>query len=559
MFGVGWLSMFANHVWQTTVFAFAAAALALALRSNSARTRFWIWLAASVKFLVPFALLIAAGNRIALTTKILAHSSNAPKVIEKISEPFAPVTNSIRGIASTPPHRLDWLPICAVAVWICGALVIGMSWLHKWWRVRRIVGEASPVTFEMGIPVLSSASMLEPGVFGIFRPVLVIPEGIADRLTREHLNAVLTHELCHVRRHDNLWAALHMFVEALFWFHPLVWWIALRLLEERERACDEEVIRIGNRPDVYAESILKTCRFYLESPVACVSGVTGGDLKKRIAHIMTEKVSVRLTYSRKLLLAGASVAMIAAPITAGLLNAAQIGTDSTQPSFEVASVKLAQNVDPNRRDSTWRDRPGKMMVNNVRLRTVIERAYAVKDYQISGPEWLRSEQYDITAEWPPTEPRDKFPLMLQTLLRDRFKLAFHREEKTLPVYELRVSSNGPTLRPGEEHHESGFTTRWGWVTAQNVSMSEFTDELSRQVARPVLDATSLAGAFNFDLRWAPDDIRTQTFEESSDSPNASGPSLFTAIQEQLGLKLVPSKDSVDILVIDHIERIPTEN
>ena len=103
--------------------------------------------------------------------------------------------------------------------------------------------------------------------------------GIIERLTPTQLEAVLAHELTHVWRRDNLTAAMHMIVEAVFWFHPLVWWIGARLVEERERACDEEVLRLGNEAQVYAESILKVCQFYIESPLACVSGVTGSDLR----------------------------------------------------------------------------------------------------------------------------------------------------------------------------------------------------------------------------------------------------------------------------------------
>ena len=102
------------------------------------------------------------------------------------------------------------------------------------------------------------------------------------QLTPDQLEAVFAHELCHVRRRDNLTAALHMIVEAVFWFHPLVWWLGARMVDERERACDEDVLRLGGEPQVYAESVLKVCEFYLESPVACVAGVTGSNLQKRM-------------------------------------------------------------------------------------------------------------------------------------------------------------------------------------------------------------------------------------------------------------------------------------
>ncbi len=136
---------------------------------------------------------------------------------------------------------------------------------------------------------------------GFFRPVLLLPVGIVERLAPGQLQAVLAHELCHIARRDNLTAAIHMIVEAVFWFHPLVWWISARLMEERERACDEAVLELGSEPQVYAESILKTCEFCVESPLTCVSGVTGADLKKRIVRIMTGHMPNKLSFVRKLL------------------------------------------------------------------------------------------------------------------------------------------------------------------------------------------------------------------------------------------------------------------
>src|SRR5262249_41984575 len=126
--------------------------------------------------------------------------------------------------------------------------------------------------------ILSSRTSLEPGIFGIARSILVWPQGISDRLDDAHLDAVMAHELRHVHHRDNLAAALHILVEAVFWFHPLVWWLGTRLIAEREHACDEEVLESGSDRQVYAESILKICEFCVGSPLTCVSGVTGADL-----------------------------------------------------------------------------------------------------------------------------------------------------------------------------------------------------------------------------------------------------------------------------------------
>jgi len=150
--------------------------------------------------------------------------------------------------------------------------------------------------------------------------VLLLPSGIADRLTDRQVDLILAHEVSHVRRYDNLTATLHMLVQAVFWFHPLVWWLGARLVDERERACDEDVLRSGGEPQVYAESILKTCQFFVQSPSICVAGVTGADLKKRIERIMRNDTASSLSALTKVLLTAAGVASIAAPIAVGALK-----------------------------------------------------------------------------------------------------------------------------------------------------------------------------------------------------------------------------------------------
>jgi beta-lactamase regulating signal transducer with metallopeptidase domain len=119
-----------------------------------------------------------------------------------------------------------------------------------------------------------------------------------------------------MRRRDNLFAALHMLVEALYWFWPPVWWLGARMITERERACDEAVLRSGSDPQVYAEGILKVCKHYVSSPLACASGISGADLKRRMEEIMENTVVARLNLARKAMLVvfsrrGAGVAPVA--------------------------------------------------------------------------------------------------------------------------------------------------------------------------------------------------------------------------------------------------------
>jgi hypothetical protein len=157
-------------------------------------------------------------------------------------------------------------------------------------------------------------------VFGLVNPVLRWPRSVAERLDDQQVEAILSHELAHVRRHDNLTGAAHMLVEVLFWFHPLVWWLGTRLVDERERACDEEVIRWGGDPQVYAWSILNICKHYIEVPLACVSGVTGSDLKHRIERIMKNEGPRTLNAWRKILITtGGIAAIVVATTVAGLV------------------------------------------------------------------------------------------------------------------------------------------------------------------------------------------------------------------------------------------------
>jgi len=233
-------------------------------------------------------------------------------------------------VSSNLTHLLPAVLTSSVALRIPGSRF--SSGTLRWRRISAAIRKAVPlrdgrevealrwVERIAGMPkrieIFLSRTSLEPGIFGIARPVLIWPQGISERLEDAHLAAILAHELWHVRRRDNLAAATHMVVEAIFWFHPLVWWLGARLVDERERACDEEVLESGSDSQVYAECILKICEFCVGSPLPCVSGVTGADLKRRIVRIMSDRVARKLDFRRKLLLAAAAILAVAAPIVA---------------------------------------------------------------------------------------------------------------------------------------------------------------------------------------------------------------------------------------------------
>jgi beta-lactamase regulating signal transducer with metallopeptidase domain len=312
------ISELTAHLWQSTFFALAVALLTVAFRRNRARVRFWLWLTASLKFFIPFALLLSVGTQLAQKLEWETAPPVVSVAMEYVAQPFvfAPLP------AQPAPHRTNWMPFAIVGVWLCGALTVLAIRARMWLRIRALLRASTPLEIPAAVEVRSAPGLLEPGVVGgiaWMRPILLLPEGILETLTPSQLEAVLAHELCHVRRRDNLFAAIQMIAEAAFWFHPLVWWIGARLVEERERACDEDVLTLGNEPRVYADAILNVCKLYAESPLVCVAGVTGSDIRARIEAIMTNRIGVTLNSARKLLLATAGFAAIAGPIAVGLL------------------------------------------------------------------------------------------------------------------------------------------------------------------------------------------------------------------------------------------------
>ncbi len=343
-----------NHLWQSTLFACAAALLTLAFRDNSAGVRFKIWVAASLKFLIPFPLLVLIGGQLhwsapnataatphgsLLVSQFLQPASSmkldfgsmlsgttAPTVA--VSGAISTASNAVTTVSGTTastPTVSDtlWLhgapSTWALLIWSIGCAVLVARWLLQWLKLHTIAAIAVPLDIEAPVPVRETATTLEPGVWGIFRPILLLPRGITARLTPDELDSMLEHELCHWWRKDNLTAALHMWVEVLFWFHPLVWWLGSRLVIERERACDEQVIQSGIDRQVYAKGILKVCQLYVEPPLLCAAGVSGGTLRQRIEDIMTHQAVAKLHLAKQCFLSAAALAAVAAPVAIGLM------------------------------------------------------------------------------------------------------------------------------------------------------------------------------------------------------------------------------------------------
>jgi uncharacterized protein (TIGR03435 family) len=245
-----------------------------------------------------------------------------------------------------------------------------------------------------------------------------------------------------------------------------------------------------------------------------------------------------------LLLVGTSVAILA--------------QDNQRVEFDVVSIKPTvsnRNGGPGPFVNTS---AGRLFARGS-VQFFLQYAYGLQSFRIiGGPDWITSERFDIDAKQA-TGHDDfaQFPQMLRPVLAERFKLTIHREPRQMPAYALRLARSGPKMIAARPDDEPGTRGGNGQLVAKRMTMPALASILARMTSRPVQDRTALTGAFNFTLTWTPDDF--QKPDPLGRAPvNSEAPSLFTALQEQLGLKLESTQASVDVVIIDHIER-PSEN
>jgi uncharacterized protein (TIGR03435 family) len=216
-------------------------------------------------------------------------------------------------------------------------------------------------------------------------------------------------------------------------------------------------------------------------------------------------------------------------------------------AFEVASVKRSP-PDAQQGSQSKLD-PGHVTFTGATLQALIRRAYDVKNYQISGPDWINTDRYEISAKFPAKYGVDQIVVMLQNLLADRFKLTIRRDTKEMPVYALVLGKGGLKNARETEIGPGGTSLNRGKLTATKINMARLAETLSGQVDRPVIDMTGLTAIYDLTLEWAPD----QT------AASENGPDIYTALQQQLGLRLEPRKAPMEVLVVERAERSPTEN
>lgn len=288
----------------------------------------------------------------------------------------------------------------------------------------------------------------------------------------------------------------------------------------------------------------------IDSREVLAVGICGG--KSRVGDRIEVLVRRGRTFSPRMSAGGltASAIVLGCLLFAGSLTPRWIAfaQQTARPSFEVASVK------PSGPDEQliFRLQPGgRYIARNVTLKMLVANAYMVPELQVAGgPAWRESEHFNIEAKvgaelppWP--DSNRELSLRLQSLIEDRFKLSLHRETREEPVYDLMVAKGGAKLKIAGADETGGYDMVRGRFRSFAVPLEYLAGSLANVLGRRVNDRTGLAGKYDYTLTFTPDDEAT---------PDVNGPSIFTALQEQLGLKLESAKEPVEVLVIDHVEK-----
>jgi uncharacterized protein (TIGR03435 family) len=553
-----------------------------------------------------------------------------------------PSRQSPREVLARVVNRVPVIPL----IWFAGAVVLLLRFIVGLRGLRRLRIASHALSHDELLPHLDRSrrrhrvSLLQndtvdaPVTWGIVRSVILVPARF-EQLPAECRSHVLCHEVAHIQGHDFALRVLVEIARAVIWFQPLMWITRRQLREEQELACDNRVLATGGRSSTYAKLLLDWDGGFPGRESLIAVGMAQRSSLKRRLHALLNLDTRRDTLSRPAIVATwfvglatalplaafnfvqgpaplrhaeapSNVTMVerrplppptsparqAAVARAAPADTAQVQTGSapspapdSQVVFEVASVKPCPPGDYSIRFSggPGTGDPTRYSVENFTMFDLLEIAYGISSYQLSGPSWLDNERFTVIAKVPEGATKEQLKLMLRNLLIERFKLAAHFEKKDVAGYQLVVAKGGsklaespgdpnqnddpakptapfkfkldkdgyPELPPGRQSSMAGGNGGFRWRFG-DASMEYFADKLGTQMHQPIINATGLTGKYDFVVSWS----------YAAMQPNApleSGPTIFAALQEQLGLKLESKKVPVDTVVVDHIERTPSEN
>jgi bla regulator protein blaR1 len=348
-----WFIFLMNHLWQSTIFSIFAWLVVMLLRGSSAKLRHTIWTVATLKFVLPSALIVSLAAAIGVDVSSyflsLAWATGNPVWLVYRQHQVFHVAGSSGDAWNHSKILLNFF----LLVWFTGTLVLLFRWFKRqiqFYRALRkgIVLQAGRefetleiirkrLAIKRDIRIAASERINEPGVWGVWKPIIVFPFEMASQLKDSELEAVLLHEVAHIVRYDNLVSNFQMMICSLFWFHPLIWWIDRQMLAEREAACDEQVMELGSPSKVYVSSLIKVLQFGLGIKVAGVSCAGGSNLRRRIQRIVSQTSRGDLSTRHKLVV----VAMLSA-LVVGSVAAVDIG-DCERDSLARTYSRMRRN------------------------------------------------------------------------------------------------------------------------------------------------------------------------------------------------------------------------
>jgi uncharacterized protein (TIGR03435 family) len=602
----GWTLV--HFLWQGALVGLAAAAALWLLRSRSAQTRYVVACGALAMMLV---LPIVTARLLSVSDLVVSPSRRLQPVSFAAAgtlATFATPAPAPYGVTMQRAWRgAEALLPFVVIGWLVGVALLLLRLAGGWWRVRRLHREAlvmapsrwravseqvaSRLRLHRGVHVVDSPLVDTPTALGWLRPVVLLPIAALTNLTPAQIEAIMAHELAHVRRHDYLFNVLQTVAETLLFYHPTVWWVSARIRAEREHCCDDVAVEVCGDALTYVAALaeIETSRISPAGPTELTPlalAATGGSLLARVRRMLRVPVDNERSSSSAAL---TTVLVVLIMIGGGWHHLPALAftrsftihsqeADAVGAAFETASVKQVGREALLQSHGLVCGFLGKRFKGFGPAEWLISCAYGIpaaraRQQIVGAPEWLNADLFEINANRASdnvSRSQSEGLVMLRTLLAERFKLAVHRETNEVPTYALIMATpdgkRGPQLRstpqdcaawiaargrgpkpstPGYRPCGFGKVDR-STITGTAMTLSHFADILSPRVDRVVRDRTGLAGYFDLDLQWTPEQV-------ALGSPVERGPSLLTALQDQLGLKLESSTDPVDLLVIDHVE------
>ena len=614
-----------HFVWEGAVIAAIAGTALWLLRDRLPQTRYAVACVGLMAMLAAPLVTAAALSRSMATPEPRATISRRVQLgsdTDTVPDARSILTNlsmarSLPAVDLLSPGPRGWL-LMVVSVWVAGVGVLLLRLLGGWWRIHRLhrasrvaapsawSDAAARIAASLGlshhVQVVDSLLVETPAVIGWMRPIVLLPVAAFAGLSPSQIEAIIAHELAHIRRHDFLVNLLQTFAETILFYHPAVWWLSARIRAEREHCCDVVALSVCGDPVSYAEALVELESWRTgHSPLAMAA--TGGTLMTRVRRLLAMPTDDRPRSSSAMLIAGVVVLVICLVGASRYLVAAQ-PDNASAPQAGTPKDPAAWSMVFNQADSTMR-------FIGYRGRDLIRFAYQVPQARVlGGPQWLDEQILQIVVNLDAPPRADEMPGIVRAALESRLQLKTHFEKRNFPVLALVMAREDRALgaglrvasRPcfdvqqwvaaGQPRDQVPSESRripacggeldspWGWTQYASITMPQFAEELRDYVrgwmfappnpppprlgptlvslkdAPDIVDRTGLRGRYDVDFSaFYPTAALMSRFRFLT---NVFEPMGFTsiprALEDQLGLALVESEAPYDVIVIDQAER-----